>query len=137
MKKYLFFLAITFIVCDIESCSISKYEDVDLGGGYFWIREGYDDQSSRIIYSSKEPYTGVGLEIIPPTVTKPAFNDAFIYAQSNDSLYWIIDKRDRIDLSACRNWNPACDSLLMAHVIGPLDSVCFSQRIKEYDKMRR
>lgn len=42
--------------------------------------------------------------------------------------YWIIDKNFKIDLAKCDVVN--CDSIIQSHIIGPLDSTDFEEKIK-------
>ena len=112
------------------SCSADK----NLGNGYYLFKDGV---FTSIVYTTKLPYRGTGVEVIPYQVIKTDFNDRYIWAITLDDKhvvksYWIIDKNIHISFADCHDQR-SCDSLLRSNVVGPLDSLSFLNQLRERD----
>lgn len=117
----------------LQSCYLIFSGDKKLGGGYYWTN---DRGFSQIIMTSTPTYDGVGLFLIPPTVTKVDFNRKYIIALSEDlytqeKKYYIINKQTAYSVQYRIKNDISWESIKWKNVDGPLDSVAFFQILKK------
>lgn len=116
------------------SCGEQFTGEKKLGSRFILVEENAN--KSYIVYCLSENSLGCNssYDVIPKRVKDVAFNDRWIIAKSLEKEvenYWLVDKKFEMDLNNCQNIS--CDSILKAHIMGPLDSISFYKTLKNND----
>lgn len=135
--KYSYRALIFLLLSLLGSCVQSH----DLGDGLS-LMEGDKTEDRVIVYctgkSGGECF--IGIPVIPSRrdstsryVEKAVSNQKWMLAstvnRNKSKSYWIVSKGFKVDIDNCETIN--CDSVIQAHVIGPLNIVAFKSQLKK------
>jgi hypothetical protein len=140
-------VSVTLMVALMAFSCNELWGDHPLGNNYS-LSEGDKEEDRVIIYCpfKKLGICDSGIFVIPvyerhmdrngtyaEYVLSAQSNEKWIIAKTlrrleNQENYWIIDKDFEVDHSDCSKTN--CDSVIQAHVVGPLSPISFSKKIK-------